>query len=535
MNEASPRPGRAIMCWHYLGLALFWASSMLTFRSSILLMGGANTPGNNTFVVIVSFVANMTVLFAISALVEKASENLAKIPSWIFCAAILTGYILIRIAGEPFLGPAMGAALFAGALLCGIGYGYFWGSWADVLGRIHPSTTMISVPISFLLTAVIFVAITLSVSLLHLPGLLLIFPLPILSLLCLEHCRSIEPAIEAPSSTSKRYIEAITSLVPLIIASLVLSCLFGFMWETTVLSTHTATEAHELPLVANVIAAILLLAEIIIARRKVDLTIVYTVLIPVLIILFVVIPFFWHDQPVVLNAVISAIYGIFDVIIWYMVVSCAYDFAVSGFVVGGIVRGVSILSRLIGIGIGYLIMLEPDVASGAMIGMCIGAVYILVMLLWFLYRNSSRKIKVDVSDLDTDDFAQDRKTPDDAVGKAMGNLDDDGSRDDGSQDDGSQNDGALSVESNTRIEDDSSAKKNSADDEEEKFRLMAEDYGLTRREAEVLPYLARGRSAKVIADALFVSEPTIRTHTRRILEKTCLHSKQELIDLVEKY
>lgn len=67
------------------------------------------------------------------------------------------------------------------------------------------------------------------------------------------------------------------------------------------------------------------------------------------------------------------------------------------------------------------------------------------------------------------------------------------------------------------------------------FALLADDYGLARREAEVLPYLARGRSAKVIAEALFVSESTIRTHTRRILEKTCLHSKQELIDLVEKY
>ncbi|WP_156997109.1 helix-turn-helix domain-containing protein [Adlercreutzia caecimuris] len=67
------------------------------------------------------------------------------------------------------------------------------------------------------------------------------------------------------------------------------------------------------------------------------------------------------------------------------------------------------------------------------------------------------------------------------------------------------------------------------------FALIAEDYGLTRREAEVLPYLARGRSAKVIAEALFVSESTIRTHTRRIFEKTCIHSKQELIDLVDKY
>ena len=67
------------------------------------------------------------------------------------------------------------------------------------------------------------------------------------------------------------------------------------------------------------------------------------------------------------------------------------------------------------------------------------------------------------------------------------------------------------------------------------FEMIAEDYSLTRREAEVLPYLARGRSAKVIADALYVSENTIRTHTRRILEKTDLHSKQQLIDLIEQY
>ena len=64
---------------------------------------------------------------------------------------------------------------------------------------------------------------------------------------------------------------------------------------------------------------------------------------------------------------------------------------------------------------------------------------------------------------------------------------------------------------------------------------IASYYGLTRREAEVLPYLARGCSAKVIAEALFVSESTVRTHTRRILEKTALHSKQDLIDLIEKY
>ena len=75
-----------------------------------------------------------------------------------------------------------------------------------------------------------------------------------------------------------------------------------------------------------------------------------------------------------------------------------------------------------------------------------------------------------------------------------------------------------------------------ADDAEQVlYTAIAEDYGLTRREAEVLPFLARGRSAKVIAEALFVSESTVRTHIRRILEKTDLHSKQQVIDLIERY
>ena len=67
--------------------------------------------------------------------------------------------------------------------------------------------------------------------------------------------------------------------------------------------------------------------------------------------LFAVVPFFWTVHPVILNAIMSAIYGVFDVIIWYTVAATAYDFAVSGFVVGGLVRALSILARLIGIGI----------------------------------------------------------------------------------------------------------------------------------------------------------------------------------------
>lgn len=62
---------------------------------------------------------------------------------------------------------------------------------------------------------------------------------------------------------------------------------------------------------------------------------------------------------------------------------------------------------------------------------------------------------------------------------------------------------------------------------------MAGLYGLTRREEEILVYVARGRSARVISEELFISENTTWSHIKRIYAKTGKHSKQELLDLFE--
>lgn len=58
--------------------------------------------------------------------------------------------------------------------------------------------------------------------------------------------------------------------------------------------------------------------------------------------------------------------------------------------------------------------------------------------------------------------------------------------------------------------------------------------GLTEREAEILVYLARGRTKAYIADALFVTENTVRSHVRNIYSKLDVHTRQELLDLLER-
>lgn len=59
-------------------------------------------------------------------------------------------------------------------------------------------------------------------------------------------------------------------------------------------------------------------------------------------------------------------------------------------------------------------------------------------------------------------------------------------------------------------------------------------YSLSARESSVLVELARGKTIASIAKDLFVSENTIKAHTKSIYRKLNIHTREELIALVEK-
>lgn len=55
------------------------------------------------------------------------------------------------------------------------------------------------------------------------------------------------------------------------------------------------------------------------------------------------------------------------------------------------------------------------------------------------------------------------------------------------------------------------------------------DKGLSHRELEVLSYLSHGRTTASIADELFISENTVKTHIRHILEKLEASNRAEAV------
>ncbi len=62
---------------------------------------------------------------------------------------------------------------------------------------------------------------------------------------------------------------------------------------------------------------------------------------------------------------------------------------------------------------------------------------------------------------------------------------------------------------------------------------LADEASLTSREREVMTLLVRGRGSVHIADSLGVALSTVYTHTRNIYRKFGVHSREELIQLVE--
>ena len=64
-------------------------------------------------------------------------------------------------------------------------------------------------------------------------------------------------------------------------------------------------------------------------------------------------------------------------------------------------------------------------------------------------------------------------------------------------------------------------------------KAVADEHGLTPRETDVLEQLAQGRDLPFMEETFVLSRNTVKMHIRHVYAKLGVHSKQEVIDLVE--
>lgn len=62
-----------------------------------------------------------------------------------------------------------------------------------------------------------------------------------------------------------------------------------------------------------------------------------------------------------------------------------------------------------------------------------------------------------------------------------------------------------------------------------------EDLGVTRRELEILELIAQGMSNREIAEKLFVSENTVKTHSSRVFDKLGARRRTQAVQLGKEF
>jgi Response regulator containing a CheY-like receiver domain and an HTH DNA-binding domain len=70
---------------------------------------------------------------------------------------------------------------------------------------------------------------------------------------------------------------------------------------------------------------------------------------------------------------------------------------------------------------------------------------------------------------------------------------------------------------------------------EERISLVSKEYGLTKRETQVLSSIYQSRTSREIAEELFISEETVRFHTKNLMKKLPVMGRYDLITWLDMY
>ena len=197
---------------------------------------------------------------------------------------------------------------------------------------------------------------------------------------------------------------------------------------------------------------------------------------------------------------------VIDVVVMCAIAHAAFDWQTSGAIVGGLARGITVGMIMAGHAAGGF--LAESIWSGSVdIVVFIVSVTYLLILCCSLYLSHMRGVREDDPQhlADTTEQVQDQTV--EPVDDSAGQRDADG----------------MQLQANEAA----------GSPFAQRIEALAFEYHLSRREADVFGLIARGRSIPYVAGALAISENTVRSHVRRIYDKFGVHSKQELLDLVE--
>ncbi|MEG2746779.1 MAG: helix-turn-helix transcriptional regulator [Gordonibacter sp.] len=309
------------------------------------------------------------------------------------------------------------------------------------------------------------------------------------------------------SAKPRRYRDAFLMLGDALIAYCVLEAVIGLLNSFMLAGSITFAGSGTVS-VAGMLIGIVAFSAIVFAFQRVpQVSTAFRVLMPIIASLLVFLPFLDERFNLFFSTVLLGSYYFIALLITYVVAEVAHERRVSSYVLMGAAMGLSrilLAAALVG---GYFIGSLPVDLFGE--GQDI--MRYLIIIVAVIYALSVATVLV----------SRDRRRK-----RRLRGLDDELAE--GGEDAAGVGAGAGGVRA------DAAGERPSLDEAlDERCSRLAERGGLTEREGEILGFLARGRTKAHIAGVLFVSENTVRSHVRNIYAKLDVHTRQELIDLLE--
>lgn len=515
-----------------VGFGFYYAWIWVSYNSNVLVFPSAASdlpPDTISLTYLVSTLA-LGVALVVLSLMRGLTRRLVGSNLFLIAIAVVVGLA----TGATYISSSWGAGanlyLISSAALTGVGTSFIVLRFGVVYSKVPAREAAMYTAASFVFAAMIYF---MAVGLPDPVSIVFTAFLPILAvastLTNAEWSSEDEkPRPEGPSSLRGFFVRL---LVAVAVFSVVVGVSRGFSMPHS--SISSLNDDGALIIFCTAIVAAVLFAVIGLLRRQFDVSRLYYPIIIVVAACILVTPLVGGTG--FGGQFVTAAYNCFMLVIWCLLAYVAYSSCLSPILVFGLGRGASALGTTLGWLGGLEIVRSQGDGSLSLEVISVAMVFALLVVSMLVLNDrligDALRPEGGPRDCGADVVSAKRAT---MVFEESGNDEDDVARDG----EGGRNDGPG------RGEDGDSFSDAALDDAAEEGRrpghyrvrcdAVAERYGLSPRERDVFELLVRGRSIDYIAQNLTISFNTAKSHIRHIYVKADVHSRQELIDLIDR-
>ena len=484
----------------HLGYGLYWMWTLLCFQSTMAFLpfgeGLAQILTSHSEFFAASLIATVLAHPLWALVLARVPAICGKTP-WASAAITAASILVLGVMASP-----TSAFLIAVGVVSGMSSAMLDVRWLQVIGAMKPTESGKAVCASICVAVLGYMVLSLLGHVSPILCILVVTLLPLGSGAALKVCVDKGEGLLEPSQLQRAKHDAkqiAGSLTWPVAGSLAFFFVRGCL--QSIISTRLDFNMLHITQLAFEFVAVLLLFIALTRNRKLETNRLYALVMALVCAGFLILPIAINSQTnaglVVASILVNVGTTIIDVVILCSIAHAAYNWRASGAVVGGLTRGVTVGFMALGHLSGAT--MADNVWSGNVdfVIFVIVVTYLLI-LCCTLYISHIRGAKdVDATPGGEQEVATDEPQDEAAAAKAPTQA---------------------------------PAAQPSFDERIESIALAMH---LSRREADVFSLIARGRSLPYAAEALSISENTVRSHVRRIYDKLGVHSKQELLDLVE--